>query len=95
MLYQYNAKDFNKPIVFVNPSGMYYTKSYDVREEYNTEFNLMTEVHEYENGFFVILIIGNPSDIVKGRYKSIISNVELEKSEGMDNLVEFKFPKCK
>ena len=40
MLYQYNAEDYEKPISFISPSGKSYVKEYDVRNEYNVEFNL-------------------------------------------------------
>lgn len=95
MLYQYNAEDYEKPISFISPSGKSYVKEYNVRNEYNVGFNSSTIVKEYDDNKIVILIVGNPTEKNKFRFRSIISNFKLEKVQiyNKDNsFIYFKLP---
>lgn len=92
MLYQYNAENYEKPIIFCSPNWKSYLKSYDARDEYDVNFNLETIVNEYDNGEVVILIVGNPTEKVKSHFKSIISNIKLITFEGDGNYIYFRIP---
>ncbi|QCH27350.1 hypothetical protein [Clostridium tyrobutyricum] len=91
MLYQYDSEEYDKPIVFTDKSGVCRTKEYQVTKEYNTKFNLLISVNEYENGEIVTLVFGNPTNRNKYRLKSIVSNVELDMKTD-DCVINFKVP---